>query len=313
MATQIAGHLNAAANGGRIRSIMTVFPPAGPQGLPPYVESPQILQYAGYLHADGRVTGDPQSIQNTRILQSLGWTPPSEPGHFDLLPFVIREPSGRRLFYEVPAGLAHEVPIVHPEFAAIGDLQLRWYGVPVVSDMILTIGGIEYPCAPLNGFYMCTEIASRNLGDERRYNVLPAVAQALGLDSSKAATLWKDRALTELNVAVIHSFDAAGITLVDHHAASEQYMLFQRRERSAGRVPFGRWSWIVPPQASSSCPVFHVSMKDANATPNFYRSRAIDGKTLRPDYTDEDQSRLLSRRLAIRRRMNAWRRAREVG
>jgi nitric-oxide synthase len=176
--------------------------------------------------------------------------------------------------------------------------------------MILTIGGIEYPCAPFNGFYMCTEIASRNLGDERRYNVLPAVARALGHDPSKAAdTLWQDRALTELNAAVIHSFKNAGVTLVDHHTASEQYMVFQRRERSAGRIPSGRWSWIVPPQASSSCPVFHVDMTDAKATPNFYRSRAIDGNKLAPDYSDENQPRIRSQVNSFSKRVYAWRRA----
>ena len=32
--------------------------------------------------------------------------------------------------------------------------------VPLVSGMILTIGEVDYPCAPFNGFYFGTEIAS---------------------------------------------------------------------------------------------------------------------------------------------------------
>ena len=32
--------------------------------------------------------------------------------------------------------------------------------VPLVSDMILTIGGVDYPWAPFNGFYFGTKIAS---------------------------------------------------------------------------------------------------------------------------------------------------------
>lgn len=40
----------------------------------------------------------------------------------------------------------------------------------------------------------------------------------MGLDTSKDQTLWKDKALVELNIAVIHSYHKAGVTLVDHHS-----------------------------------------------------------------------------------------------
>jgi nitric-oxide synthase len=42
---------------------------------------------------------------------------------------------------------------------------------------------------------MGTEIGSRNLGDEARYNLLPVVAGRMGLDLTTPASLWKDRAL----------------------------------------------------------------------------------------------------------------------
>jgi len=89
-------------------------------------------------------------------------------------------------------------------------LGLRWYAVPVISDMELEAGGICYPAAPFNGWYMCTEIGSRDLGDAARYNQLPAIANLMGLNSNDDRTLWKDRAVTELNVAVLHSFSTAG-------------------------------------------------------------------------------------------------------
>ena len=35
---------------------------------------------------------------------------------------------------------------------------MKWYGVPMISDMRLEIGGISYTAAPFNGWYMGTEI-----------------------------------------------------------------------------------------------------------------------------------------------------------
>ena len=62
--------------------------------------------------------------------------------------------------HELPADAVLEVTIGHPEFGWFGDLGLRWYAVPVISDMYLDIGGVRYPAVPFNGWYMCTEIGS---------------------------------------------------------------------------------------------------------------------------------------------------------
>ncbi len=59
---------------------------------------------------------------------------------------------------------------------------------------------------------MCTEIASRNFADTNRYDLLPDVARAFGLNpDGHRPHLWRDEALTELNRAVLHSFDSAGV------------------------------------------------------------------------------------------------------
>lgn len=300
MAGHIVEHMATALGDGRIRSLMTVFAPARPDRLPPYVESAQITQYAGHLRRDGSVLGDRRTLEATRTARRLGWTPPDPLGAFDMLPFVIRDTFGRRIPYQPPPDCYREVAIGHRDHPALGALGLRWYAVPCISDMILTIGGIDYPCAPFNGFYMGTEIASRDLADAMRYDALPAVARAVGLDPDRPGDgLWRDRALTELNDAVLQSFRAAGVTIVDHHAASEQYMAFLQREQTAGRCPSGDWTWIVPPQASSACPVFHLAMEDRRLTPNFYRSRAADGAGFGPDVDD------LGR---VRRTLRRWRR-----
>ncbi|MBN8509523.1 MAG: nitric oxide synthase oxygenase [Burkholderiales bacterium] len=305
-------HAAAALGDGRIRSMITVFAPVRGGVLPAYIESKQVVQYAGHPMPDGRVVGDRQHIEATRIARALGWQPPGEPGDFDVLPLVVREPGGRRLLYEVPPEARRELPIVHPTDPGIAALGLRWYAVPCVTGMVLTIGGMDYPCAPFNGFYMGTEIASRNLAEEHRYDWLADVARALGDDpGAPGPPLWKDRALLELNRAVLHSFGLAGVTIIDHHTASEQYMEFARREQAAGRVPSGDWSWLVPPQASPACPVFHLPMRDLHALPNFYHSRAVDGAALRPNHDDELRRPWQLRWERLRRRWWNWRRQRD--
>lgn len=310
---EIAGclldHLTDAHGGGRVRSIISVFAPVKGAGIPAYVESEQLLRYAGWLGEDGRVTGDPRNIELTRTIEALGWERPAEPGPFDLLPMLLRDREGRRLVYEIPPEARPEVRVTLPGQPAFDALGLRWYAVPVVSGMILTIGGIDYPCAPFNGYYMSTEIASRNFADENRYDLLGPVARALGEDTSATPPLWKDRALLELNRAVLGSFAREGVTMVDHHAASAQFMEFDQREKAAGRVTSARWSWIVPPQASAACPVFHLAMTDRKMVPNFYRSGADDGAALRPNHYEERRHRYRQRLDRWKRELRDWRRA----
>lgn len=52
------------------------------------------------------------------------------------------------------------------------DLNLRWYTVPAVSNMLLEIGGLEFTACPFNGWYMGTEIGVRDFCDTQHYNIL---------------------------------------------------------------------------------------------------------------------------------------------
>jgi len=52
------------------------------------------------------------------------------------------------------------------------DFDLKWYALPAVANMVLEIGGLQFPAAPFNGWYMSSEIGSRNLSDVYRYNML---------------------------------------------------------------------------------------------------------------------------------------------
>jgi nitric-oxide synthase len=81
-----------------------------------------------------------------------------------------------------------------------------------------------------NGWYMNTEIG-RNLAE--RYNVLPKIADKMGLDQKVNTSLWQDKAMLELNVAILHSYQKAGVTMVDHHTASKQFLMHDKREKGA--------------------------------------------------------------------------------
>lgn len=307
MAARVHEHLGEAQADGRIRSIISIFAPAGAEGAPAWIESPQIVRYAGYVRPDGTVLGDRQNVEATRIAEGLGWTPPETPSAFDILPWFLRDGQDRRHLIPLPEGLVREVPIAHPDHPGLTALGLRWYAVPVVSDMTLSIGGIDYPCAPFNGFYMATEIASRNFGDTWRYNLLPEVARATGL-RPEDDPLWQDTALTELNRAVLHSFRREGVTIVDHHTASDQFMTFHRREQAAGRRVAADWRWIVPPQAGSACEVFHLRMRNFHPVPNFYRDRGGDGLRLMPWYGNRYRRRPSMWIDRILRRWKIWKR-----
>ena len=128
----------------------------------------------------------------------------------------------------------------------------------------------DFTAAPFNGWYMGTEIGARNLADRGRYNLLPRVAEGLGLDRSSERTLWRDRALLELNEAVLHSYAAEGVKLVDHHTAAEEFMRFLDREAQAGREVSARWDWIVPPMSGATTRVFHTPMREFATTPDFH-------------------------------------------
>lgn len=46
----------------------------------------------------------------------------------------------------------------------------------------------------------------------------------MDLDTRTPTSLWKDKALVETNIAVLHSFQSHNVTIVDHHTASESFM-----------------------------------------------------------------------------------------
>ncbi len=271
IAAESIAHLREATNGGRIRPVITVFAPDAPGRPGPRILSPQLVRYAGYQTGGGTVVGDPANSGVTRLARDLGWPGRQPAGRFDILPLLVQEAAAPVTRHDLPADAVLEVTIRHPEFSWFDGLGLRWHAVPVISDMYLDIGGVCYPAAPFNGWYMCTEIGSRDLGDTSRYDQLPVIARRMGLSTASDRTLWKDKAMTELNLAVLHSFTTAGVTISDHHTESARFLQHIEREERHGRSCPADWTWIVPPAASSATPVFHRYYHNFDQAPNFYR------------------------------------------
>ncbi|XP_041100980.1 nitric oxide synthase, endothelial-like [Polyodon spathula] len=267
MFTHICTHIKYATNKGSLRSAITVFPQRS-EGLTDFrIWSPQLIRYAGYSQPDGSVIGDPSNIELTELCIQMGWKP--RYGRFDVLPLILQAREEPPALFELPAELVLEVSIIHPTFEWFADLGLKWYALPAVSSMMLEIGGLEFTAVPFNGWYLGSEIGVRNFCDNYRYNILEEVGRRMGLDTKKTSSLWKDKAIVEINIAVLHSYQLAKVTIVDHHAATESFMKHMENEyRTRGGCP-ADWVWIVPPISGSITPVFHQEMLDYFLSPSF--------------------------------------------
>lgn len=67
---------------------------------------------------------------------------------------------------------------------------------------------------------------------------------------------------------MIHSYETAGVNIVDHHTIAEEFERFEKQEEAAGREVAREWSWLIP----ATTHTFHSSYDDTMRTPNiFYR------------------------------------------
>jgi nitric-oxide synthase len=288
IAQQCRAHLRVAGNHGRIRSVISIFAPERPGRPGPRIWNEQLIRYAGYRRHDGTVLGDPRYADFTEAVRKLGWQPPDQPGAFDVLPLVIESKSRPAALYRLGAEDLLEIALEHPDYPWFAELRLRWHAVPAISNMRLQIGGISYPAAPFNGWYMGTEIGARNLVDADRYDMVEVVAERMGLDRSSEQTLWRDSAVIEINRAVLHSFNAARVTITDHHTESRRFLTHLGREERAGRGCPADWSWIVPPISGALTPVFHQYYDTETPGPQFVAdpdatALALRGRTAAPE------------------------------
>jgi nitric-oxide synthase len=276
VAAECVAHLRHAMAGGQVRPLVTVFAPDTPTAPGPTVWNDQLVRYAGHRTGNGDVLGDRRYTGFTDAVLGMSWRPPARAGRFDVLPLVVETAHEGPRRFDVPAEAAVEVALHHPDLPWFAELGLRWPAVPVVANMALTIGGVRYPAAPVNSWHVGTEIGTRGLADEAAYGVAREVAARLGLDTSTERTLWRDRATVELNRAVLHSFDTAGVTVTDHYAEARH-----------------RLAWLRSRQrANAHRPTFRVAPEDAlrarqGGPPRFAAPAAPDGRVLTGDPSSE--------------------------
>ena len=284
-------HVRMGINGGNMQIVMNVFRPKRPkERWGPRIWNSQYLRYAAYRQADGSILGDGSNLKLTEAIEHLGWKPPEPRGRFDLLPLVIEVPGQTPRMYQFDSDDAMQVAIEHPTIPGFASLGLKWVVIPAISNFSMDIGGIHYGCIPFNGWFMETEIA-RDLWEAGRYDQAENIARVLKLDTSSEQTLWRDRAFLELNIAVLHSFSKAKVSLVDHQTASRQFLAHDLREKKAGRECPAQFSWVSPAAGGSTTPVWHHEMRDFHLSPHYRYAAdkwAVLGEQIK-DVADEQE------------------------
>ena len=135
---------------------MAVFPQKKPndkQGA--RIWNMMLLRFAGYSERFG-ILGDPADAEfTTTLIERFGWTPPNPRTAWDPLPLLLQidEESAPRLF-SLPSQYVPIVPIRHPEMPRLNELELKWFGVPIVSGLLMTIGGLTFSMCPFVGWFM---------------------------------------------------------------------------------------------------------------------------------------------------------------
>ena len=237
---------------------IALFRPAAPGSkLGPRVWNSQLHRFCAYRNDDVSITGDPVELEFTEFLEEeLSWRPPEKRTDFDLLPLVLQiDPSKPPQVFDIPPSYVELVHLRHPEFAWFAGLGLKWYGIPFVSNIELTVGGITFTAAPFNGWYADTEVV-RDLADEDRYNKLPLIAEKMGLDVGTNSSMWRDGAMYELCRGVSYSFGLVGMGMVDHHTLTQNFFEWYEEEVSNRGYAPGNWKWIIPPMSASTSPCF---------------------------------------------------------
>ncbi|XP_046328083.2 nitric oxide synthase, brain-like [Haliotis rufescens] len=292
----ICSHLEYGTNNGNIRSTITVFPQRKARKEDFRVWNNQLILYAGYRQSDGSVVGDPANLEFTEICEALGWR--GKGGMFDVLPLVLSAGGNDPEVFDIPEKLVLEVTLKHPRYQWFEEFGLKWFAFPGVSKMLLDCGGIEFPAIPFNGWYMGTEVGARNICDVARYNMTEKVAIKMGLNTESISSLWRDRALVEVNIAVLYSFQSTGVTIFDHHTASESFIQhFQTEQRLRGGCP-ADWVWVVPPMSGSLTDVFHQEMMVYKLKPSYeyqedaWKVHVWKDKGLHQRYLEVQQKRL---------------------
>ncbi|MCY1053118.1 nitric oxide synthase oxygenase, partial [Mammaliicoccus sciuri] len=132
--TSIESHIKGATNDGKIKPMISIY------NNQIEIMNEQLIRYAGYEDK-----GDPKSIEMTKLAHHLNWQ--SQHTDFDVLPLMYRINQQSLKIHQYPQELIKEININHKQYPKLASLQLKWYAVPIISNMDLEIGGIYYHTA----------------------------------------------------------------------------------------------------------------------------------------------------------------------
>ena len=240
----LEAHLLLTTNGGRMRAVATIYHPSI------RFRAEQLIRYAG----------DPQYAGYAATCRRLGWRSNGDP--FDVLPVIFELPDGTLHLASLNRSVILEVPIHHPVVPWCDDTELRWHAAPVISNMLLRNDGQYWPCI-FGGWYETDEIAGRDLAPARRFNVLPMVADSIGLSRDpRIEPLWQDLALGELHRAVVHSFRRAGVMFSTPQQEAERFRRHVDREHCIGRATPTDRTWLMPATNPILCSTDEIAEYD---------------------------------------------------
>ena len=112
----------------KIKPCITIFDAQHP----PKIYNNQLIRYAGYEDV-----GDPSELKITQLAEHLGWQ--GKHTDFDILPLIYKIPGESLKFYNYQPEMIKEVPITHDRFPKLEKLGLKWYAVPIISNMDLKL------------------------------------------------------------------------------------------------------------------------------------------------------------------------------
>ncbi len=240
----LEAHLRLTTNGGRMRAVATIYNPSI------RFRAEQLIRYAS----------DPQYAGYAATCRRLGWR--SNGDAFDILPVIFELPDGTLHLASLDPSVILEVPICHPTVPWYCGTELRWHAAPVISNMLLRNNGQYWPCI-FGGWYETDEIAGRDLAPAHRFNVLPMVADSIGLSRDpRIEPLWQDLALGELHRAVVHSFRRAGVMFSTPQQEAERFRRHVDREHCVGRATPTDRTWLMPATNPVLCSTDEIAEYD---------------------------------------------------
>ena len=215
------------------------------------VRNGQLMSYAGHRQADGTVIGDRDTVAMTELAKAHGWAPASGG--------PVRHPAARHGGPATATSASHEIPRrarprgrdraphdrrAWPSSACAGGAFRR------SATMTLSIGGINYPCAPFTGWYLAPETRPAT-------SRIPTATTCCRRSPRRSGSTLRPALAVEgqghdrAHGRVLHSFDKAGMRMDDHHTAARSSTSGRspRSARAARSRPNGPgWSRRSPPR-----------------------------------------------------------------